>query len=216
MDEIRLTTGEIVRSTLSLMRANLAGLFPAVFLLSVTSTLVDIYDRDGFTNLPLLIAFMVMQFWLLKHVLAKCGRIERISRSGGTFVGASILGNIGIALGAIALVIPGIVLAVRWSAAVPIALSEEQSAPDALAESWRRTKGGTIALFLAYIVTLPLIVAGTIAYMLAEGDPLLPIWQFFAIANACSNLWMITGWFMSVAVYLAITPAAEPLETIFA
>jgi hypothetical protein len=83
-----------------------------------------------------------------------------------------ILAFLGIVAGFIALIIPGIFLAVRWSVALPALLLERRGPVAALGRSWRLVKGfwwkvfGT--LFVAYLLVfvLSLAIGGVVGFLL--------------------------------------------------
>jgi hypothetical protein len=67
-----------------------------------------------------------------------------LARSGvrlGKLTAVSLLTALGVALGSLLLVVPGVVLATRWALAVPVAMLEEGNAREALARSREIVRG---------------------------------------------------------------------------
>jgi hypothetical protein len=122
--------------------------------------------------------------------------LERPVRIGSAFLRAkeclveivviAIFMGIGILLGAILLIIPGILLALAWSLAIPAAIIETRGPWDAMRRSWGLTRGNRFRIFivllmvtvLSYVVStlfqIPIIVA---IFTLRPRDPrTLPAW----------------------------------------
>ena len=70
----------------------------------------------------------------------------------GTLVGASLLAGIGIGIGFILLVVPGLILFSRWTLVVPAVMLEGRSVGDALARSNRLVTGQTGRVLLVVLV----------------------------------------------------------------
>ncbi len=75
------------------------------------------------------------------------------------YAGVVILFVLGVGLGLILLIVPGIILAAGWSLAHYIVIETNSSPVDALKESWKRTEGHkfNIALFAAIACALNLV-----------------------------------------------------------
>ena len=114
---------------------------------------------------------LVAQFWLTMALLRRTLRVEfdRLL----PFIGTSVLSIIGLALGMVLLVIPGLIFATRCLL-VPALVAEGRSpAMDSFAESWERTREsgwalfGLLALYLVVTVMVTLL-AGALAETLPE------------------------------------------------
>ena len=75
------------------------------------------------------------------------------------YVGIYILATLGLILGLILLIIPGIILAIRWSPLLPAVIDRSEHAIDAFGDSWAMTDGhswtilgAAILLFLAVLI----------------------------------------------------------------
>ncbi|MEP3050164.1 MAG: hypothetical protein ABJP48_02255 [Erythrobacter sp.] len=66
------------------------------------------------------------------------------------FAGQSILAVIGTGFAMLLLIIPGIILASRWSLAPALLIGNNEGAIDALGKSWDAVRGNTVPVALAY------------------------------------------------------------------
>lgn len=91
-------------------------------------------------------------YLLVTRLLAARGRMG----VGGTrfwhYLGMSILSFIAVILGMLLLIVPGIFLLVRWSAASGFVVGARDGVTDALSASWDATKGHGWAIFLSAII----------------------------------------------------------------
>jgi hypothetical protein len=79
--------------------------------------------------------------------------LARASTRLGRLVAVSLLSGIGIALGLLLLVVPGLVLATRWAVAVPVAMLEDASARVALKRSREIVRGNEWRVLRVVIVS---------------------------------------------------------------
>jgi uncharacterized membrane protein len=97
----------------------------------------------------------------------------------GALVGTSLLAALGVFLGIIALVIPGLILMTWWAVAAPVVVLENQSGTSALGRSRELVKGNGWTVFGLIIVTGILtsvaggIIGGIIGSILGGSDTLL-------------------------------------------
>ena len=78
----------------------------------------------------------------------------------GAALGVAILSGIGIFLGLLLLILPGLILATMWAVAVPAAVIEGKSSTAALSRSQELTSGRRWRVFGAYLVALLLVLVG--------------------------------------------------------
>ncbi|HLG44961.1 MAG TPA: hypothetical protein VKY24_01870 [Reyranella sp.] len=84
----------------------------------------------------------------------------------GAALGVAILSGIGIFLGLVVLIVPGLILGTMWAVAVPAAVIEGRSSTAALSRSQELTSGRRWRVFGAYLVALLLVLVGG---MIIEG-----------------------------------------------
>ena len=137
----RISAGDILRGTADLLRrgAVRAGVAVAVMTsagAAINSGMIAIDYADA-ADFLLTIFILVMQYWLTKAMLRDL-RGEALAASRfAAFVVLGVVTTTGILLGLVLMVVPGIVLMVRWSIAVPILLGSDDTIFAALGRSWR-------------------------------------------------------------------------------
>jgi hypothetical protein len=155
-------------------------------------------------NLILSVVNLVMQFWLTAALLQDLGL--RTS-SGGGFGAMFVVGlvtTLGIIAGTVLLVVPGIVLAVRWSASIPYALADGyDGVGDAIGRSWRGTQGHAWSIFLALLLCYGLVLGATFTLGFLEGVGGENIAIVIAL-DAGMQLGLIAGWHAAVAIYTLV------------
>ncbi len=112
----------------------------------------------------------------------------------GAALGVAILSGIGIGLGIVLLIVPGLILAAMWAVAVPAAVIEEMSATAALSRSQELTRERRWRVFGAYFIAgLITVVGGAIVggvVGVAAGIDstifLVSVWAFVALTQAFS------------------------------
>lgn len=100
------------------------------------------------------VASVIGGFLLAKGVIATQRTVEPGMTGFGNYFLMSILYGFGVMFGLILLVIPGIILIIRWVPSLGFLISSNKGASDALSASWAATKGHGIAIFLASAVVL--------------------------------------------------------------
>lgn len=154
---------------------------------------------------------------ILRYVAQRRGWILPGNRAGGVLglLGLNILHSVGVGLACILLLLPGLYLAARWSAASVILVAERASPTAALGESWTRTRewGGAIALILCGVF-LPLVVAGIALALWTDPDTT----SVGAVAgtNVAIVLPYVCAWYVGMAVYARTRASQEGLEEVFA
>jgi len=143
-------------------------------------------------------------------------RAEGQAGRGASFFVALLLTGVGIAIGFLLLVLPGIYLWARWSLVAPLVIGEGAGVSDAISESWARTQG-LVAPVASALVLINACVLGSIAISLylypTEGLVPPPI---AAAANLLVYAPQVLTWYCTVAIY-AVTNRLEPdLEQVFA
>lgn len=209
--------GPLIDRMLGIMRANLLETTIAVLILAAAGTVWDSYNSDAFFSLPLGIASAVAQYLLVKLALKREGPLsDDLAGARMVFAGVSILSGLGTVLGLLFLIVPGILLTLRWMPATAILLAENpMGAGDALGEAWRRTKGHWRAIGAGYLLTLIPFGGAILAYGWGEVVTSVPLLALGA-ANVMTNLGMAATWYLGVAIYQGFATRGGELEDIFA
>jgi len=128
-------------------------------------------DTNGavaaFWSLAAVVVLLVGSLWLQGALTATVADVrdgradddigvtfQRVRPYLGTLFVAGILAGVGIALGLLALVVPGLFLLTRWIVVTPVVVLEEKRATDALRRSWELVRGHGLRAFGVILVTL--------------------------------------------------------------
>jgi hypothetical protein len=118
----------------------------------------------------------------------------------GAALGIAILSGIGIFLGLILLIVPGLILGAMWAVAVPAAVIEKRSSTAALSRSQELTSGRRWRVFGAYVVSLLLLWVGD---MVVEGA--LGVVAGFNSTASHLGLWAFSALFEAFTACLVTT-----------
>jgi hypothetical protein len=196
------------------MQANLWRVAIAVGVMATCGVFSDLGGADASAGTLLFnISALFFQFWLTIAVLNQTGTREAQAGGIGSLFAVSLIGQLCIILGLVAFVIPGIILVVRWSISVPIALSARVPAIDALRQSWRETDGHFWPILgVLAIVYLPLLLVSVGFALTAESTST----ATSVILNVALSIMLIAGWHAAVAMFLAAQIKPQSLEEVFA
>ena len=154
-----LSSAAALAHTFRLIRENGPGAAAAVVLLTAVGTAAD--------QLPALVLPLTLvsaglsiafQDRLTSSALRLAGQEGNPgSRFGGVFL-VSLLGNLGIVLGLLFFIVPGIYLFARWSLAIPVLIEEDRGPGEALRTSWERTAGHLGPILVTFLpIYLPML-----------------------------------------------------------
>lgn len=173
-----LSTGELLDRTFSLYRSHF-GLFLGIFALphlvvlafqclgvvikSPGNQLSDLFATLFWSMGALLLTLIVSAASQAATVIAVsqvhldrpasvADSFSRVKGEIGGVIGMSMLIGLGVGLGFIALIVPGIILAMMWSLAVPVKILENKGATDAMARSADLTKGDRGRIFVIWLL----------------------------------------------------------------
>ncbi len=168
--------------------------------------------NSGF-DLLVSIATLVGMYWLTKTFLASRNRIVKQENRFWLYLGMTILSTIGLIIGFILLIIPGIILAVRWSAASGFLVSGREGVIDSLKASWEATRGNGLTIFLAGLVLFIVlvliigIITGVISFVNVTLGGIVG-----SLLEAFTNAIMPA---FGVAIYCLVQNDGEQLEEVF-
>ena len=208
----RVTVAAILVRTLEMLRRSALRVVVALVVLIAPGVAIDAgyVSGDGEGALTLLHAFLslFLQFWLTKALLEELGwhGPERIRFP--AFFALSFASAIGIALGLLLLIVPGIILFVRWSIGPPILLGSDEGAIDSMRRSWHETEGHFWPILAALsAIYLPAVAFAGAAFLTPSLFPsALP---GIVLINLVLQAGVIAGWHAAVAIYVLVGgPAA--------
>ncbi|AKM07097.1 hypothetical protein [Pelagerythrobacter marensis] len=132
------------------------------------------------------------------------------------YVGLTILTMLGMVIGFFLLIVPGLIVAVRWSAAPGYLIGRDAGVVEAMQRSWDSTQGAGWAIFFAGLVlgcaVAVLAVVGTTTVELLTSNRWLSSGLAGLIDAISSALFLAFG----VAVFLHVDDSAERVEGVFA
>lgn len=161
------------------------------------------------------IAETAIQYAAIQMIL----RAEGAMRGGGrarivALLLLSIVTELGIALGLILLILPGLYLAARWLLAAPVLIAERATIGEAMGESMRRTEGVWLTLALALLLSGVPLAAGLALTMVAGTGA--PAWPVLLVSDGLTALAKLVGYLLSTAAYAHLSDRREALDDIFA
>lgn len=217
----RLSVGTILGAAATLIRTRpMAGAITLIALAgggAVVDMTVTESGPYNLANLVLSICGLVAQFIVLDRLLRAEGLIDQDDGPrGGAFVMLAIATGLGIALGLVLLIIPGLLLAARWAVALPAVIGRRVSAREAMAASAEMTREDIPALSIASAILLvPSIAAIAMSVLLypEEGDAGL---AYVLATNVTLYVGQVLGWYASVAIYALYRHSEPTLEEVFA
>jgi hypothetical protein len=209
--------GEIVTEAREMLREH--GQFAALVGLAIAGgfSLLDLMsDRAG--NFANIVVNVFVQYIVLERLLAD--RIDRHAASGGrkygALFGSSLLGTLGIIVGFVCLIGPGVVLMARWSLSSAFVVAEHESSVDALSASWRATqdaKGAVIISQLLILVAGALVIGGAILLGLLTGtEGGLPE---ILLTNIGVGVLSFAQWLLAAATFRLACPSSAVLAGVF-
>ncbi len=152
-----LKVGRLINKTLDVLEKN--WVVALIFIVGIAAinagmayvglTRTAILQQLGLTAASIVIGVFV-NFFLITTLLKRTGLMAE--GEGGhliPFLGLSVLHSLGVGLGFVLLIIPGLFVMARWSVAQPIFLSRGGGVMNALKQSWEQTRGNEFPIIVA-------------------------------------------------------------------
>ncbi|MGC6399774.1 hypothetical protein ACNI3Q_04230 [Sphingomonas sp. FW199] len=165
-------------------------------------------------NLVISVVTIALVQWQFRAALTAAG--SSIAPGNGRIVALYLLNlvaTLGIALGVLLLVLPGIYVASRWAVAGAILIAEGRTIGDALGESWRRTRASVVpisALLILAVVPLGVALAAEIWFLDVALDAV-PFWLSI-LTNGMLAISMMATTQVGVAAYRLLEPEDPATE----
>jgi len=199
--------GEILAQTRHLLPVEAPSAILAIFVLSGLGFLVDsgLVTNASF-NLVISGVTIACQYILTRRLLEDVGYALPDRPRGLAFLLLGIVAGLGIVVGLLVLIVPGIVLLVRWCVSTPVLLSSETGIFGALQESWEQTEGHfwpiLLSLMVVYLPGLAIFGAGLAIYGFGpDGATNGSLYAGALIANLALNGTIVAGWIATVAIF---------------
>ncbi|QFT77627.1 glycerophosphoryl diester phosphodiesterase membrane domain-containing protein [Erythrobacter sp. THAF29] len=164
--------------------------------------------------LAAVIASVVLQFWLYAGMVRRSTELN-LSRF-WPWIGIYILATLGITFGFLFLIVPGIIIAIRWLIVLPLVIEGKLPAMDTFGESWELTRGRSWSIFgAAVILFIGLAVIGSVlggVSSLVGGISSIPAAVVSGFAEALSTA-VFTAF--AVGAYRLLRDDTEELAEVF-
>lgn len=200
-----------IGNVVSEQRGMVLGLLAAIV---AGYTALDLVS-DRINTVSGVIVSVFVQYAFLERVLPLPGDATR--RYGSLF-GSGILSGLGIMLGLLLLIVPGLYLAARWALTSPFVVAGQRRATDAISASWDATAGCWRPLLIAYLllgVSAAVPLAVLVLYpWLSAGEDLPPVAELLLI-NTWTSAFTIGSWLIGAAGYRLVSDRLESIEEVF-
>lgn len=211
----RLEVGHVLSQTMDEWRNNALAGIAIIGVLVGGNLIIDAYAGEAASIIPSSFASLGAQYAITAVALksASLGHARTNSRFLSLW-GMSILTGLGILLGVIALIVPGLYLAARWFVAAPAILAEDISAGDGMSRSWDLTAPTVWSIFgLLLIFYIPVLI---IVIVFAVIVPDAGLTTTNAVTYAALYGAQVTTWLAAVSVYRLLVDPVDELAEVFA
>jgi hypothetical protein len=193
-----LALGDILNGTVALLGANAIRVVPALLGMMAIAVALDLgWARSELEALAGIVS-LLLQYWLTASLLKD---LKLRSASRPRFIAFFLLilaTSIGIGVGFVFLIVPGVLFLVRWSIASPAIVASDARVFEAIEYSWRATKPHAWNIFGAMLVIYaPAVVVGIV--ILSQGEPGTVLAAI--IMELAINASLVGGWHFSIVVY---------------
>lgn len=223
LESPRIAVADIFREASSLVGTRAPTFLMATGFYAALSTWAD--DPEWSWNLQLLLLTAttlvpgLLQYMLFRRAYGAVGHgWVAVALSPLIAVALQLLIWIVTTIGFVLLVLPGLYLAGRLSAAIGIASVERAGLIGSLARSWRRTRRSAWPLVTVQAVLLiPFVALGAsiVAATYANGGMEYDTLEFRILTNSVLAVVAMAGWAVAGAVYRLTAPARHSAEDIF-
>ena len=217
MIEAAISVSELFSRTFALMRAQPGKV---IFAAGLTSALAIVLDQQPNADLLFLLPFLAsiyFQYDLTSGALQQLGLLPGGYRTRrlGALLGLILLTQFAITLGFLLLVVPGLILLVRWFLCVPVLVTEEAGVIESLQISWEESSGRFWPLFAVVAAIYgPVFLASFALGFIAMATDNVAVAD--AIANIVTYVALVVGWHAAVAAYSMRRGGTEGLSEVFA
>lgn len=198
------TAGVLLRRSFELLQLSRGKSLAACALLASISIADEMLIPEGYAlTMGHSILSLILQYEITYTLLSGLGLLQAGYRPRRflAILGMGILSGVAILLGLILLVVPGIILLVRWFIAVPVLVGEEAGVIESLQRSWAETSGRFLPI-LGTIVAIyaPVFLAAGVS-IFAYDDLTGSSWPVSVITNVVIMAGTVVGWHAAVAIY---------------
>jgi len=129
---------------------------------------------------------------------------------------AGLLAGLGVLVGLILLIVPGLYLLTRWSMIVPVIVLEGRSASDSFGRSWEVVRGDAWRVFWLILITLfgAALASGVLQALLLFLPDFFSTWLGSALANTIVVPFVATAWTVAYYRLAGQEPALQPATAV--
>jgi len=143
----------------ALIRQSLGTMIAVFFAISAVGAVIDYYFLDEYWSaFVIILAQFIICYFFVRELARESSLLGESSAGPGfaAYFGLSFVLGIGTTLGYVLLIIPGIILQIRWLLAMPLLFLPEatSSANDCISNSWRMTGKVFWKLLAGWIIGL--------------------------------------------------------------
>lgn len=193
--------GDLFAETSRLLRSNIGAFATVVAVGTSVGIAFDLMPLD--LLLPGMIIFSLVNLFLQAFVTAAALGLEPARTAGrrlAAMLGLSIMYGLGVTFGIVLLLVPGLILLVRWSISAPALLAEECTVSGSLSRSWKLT-GERWWLALPILALIALTYGPLAGLYLVTGYPdSTPAWVSGPV-NFYVTLMTAFEWLLAAALY---------------
>lgn len=209
---VRVAVTDLLGETSRLIGGNAAEAGGAIALLSLLGALVDTGVAGAGLNLLASVLTVFIQYRLTVALLDRAGLRNHADPRFAAFFGLGLLTGIAILAGLVLLVVPGLILMVRWWASGPALIAANQSITEAMTDSWQRTADHFWPILAAVLIVYVPALAAALLLWGALPESLAAI----VGANISLYVGLVAGWHLAVAVYRLTGPHHPGVAEVFA
>ena len=218
---IKLGVGEMITGAARVFRDHPLPIALYVFTVAAIGVVNDRFLPQGLTLLDSLVGFFAG--YLLYRRILRDEELMAPGRTGysfGSYFGVSFLAGLGIVLGLLLFIVPGLILAARWAIASPLVVARGMTASEAMRESWELTRISQWRIALLYLLygfcLVALMVAVAVPAGLFTGEMAEENLGITVALNLLTQCFAVGGVALGVAIMRALGADSSRLETIFA
>lgn len=216
-DSIGTRLGQIMDESVRLARAAWQAALAYIAGLTGIGVIVDQMTNLAAANLIFAVASFALGFVLTVQLLRAGGLApDGLGGGFGGYFGTSLIGGLGMVLGLLVLVIPGVLLFVRWSPAYGYVLAEGLGVSEGLRKAWDSTAAHFWPLLLALLPPVALNLAAGGVYVLgAEDTGIVPL-PFAFLANGVMSVAGVGITAVGIAAYALLRDRSAEMAEVFA
>lgn len=216
-DAVGTRLGQIIDEAVRLARAAWQTGVLYVAVLSGVGVLIDQLDEVGNANLLFSVFSVALGFLLTVQLLLKGGLVQGAMSNGiGSYFGLSILSALGIIIGFLLLVVPGIVLFVRWLPAYGYVLGEGEGVTDGLGKAWAQTGPHFWPIALALLVPVGINIAALTGFVLGSDEAGMVSLPLSLLANTAISVAGLAITAIGIASYALLRDTSAQIAEVFA